>query len=201
MNTPETTTTAKKEEVTIKFGEGLVGKPFMAKTGKECVGIKIPNADPADKTPWEASVVPSNRVHEDKFGKGMWMKVSADGQTRVSRSVITGQDENGKNYVDSEMMNSMYFKYFGLQQVTTIPWDDMQRGLEQSALRERGYIHEDASSDDSFNIYDALKDAFASNGTEEFHFYGEDKAFSLDEWVQEIIRRAHMGLMDSLFPR
>lgn len=111
------------------------------------------------------------------------------------------QDENGKNYVDNEMMNSKYFKYFGLQQVTTIPWDDMQKGLEQSALRERGYIHEDASSDDSFNIYDALKDAFASNGTEEFHFYGEDKAFSLDEWVQEIIRRAHMGLMDSLFPR
>ncbi len=39
----------------------------------------------------------------------------------------------------------------------------------------------------------------ASNGTEEFRFYGEDKAFSLDEWVQEIIRRAHMGLIDSLF--
>ena len=99
----------------------------------------------------------------------------------------------------NEMMNSKYFKYFGLQQVTTIPWDDMQKGLEQSALRERGYIHEDISQDDSFNIYDALKEAFASNGTEEFRFYGEDKAFSLDEWVQEIIRRAHVGLIDSLF--
>ena len=109
------------------------------------------------------------------------------------------QDENGKNYIDNEMMNSKYFKYFGLQQVTTIPWDDMQKGLEQSALRERGYIHEDISQDDSFNIYDALKEAFASNGTEEFRFYGEDKAFSLDEWVQEIIRRAHVGLIDSLF--
>ena len=101
MTTPETPATGKKEEVTIKFGKGLVGKPFMAKTGKECVGIKIPNADPADKTPWEAIVVPANRVHEDKFGKGMWMKLLADGQTKVSRSVITGQDENGKNIFET----------------------------------------------------------------------------------------------------
>ena len=101
MNTPETNTPAKKEEVTIKFGKGLVGKPFMAKTGKECVGIKIPNADPADKTPWEAIVVPSNRVHEDKFGKGMWMKLPADGQTKVTRSQIVGKDENGKSIFDN----------------------------------------------------------------------------------------------------
>ena len=93
--------TAKREELVIKFGKGLVGKPFMAKTGKECVGIKIPNADPADKTPWESIVVGANRVHEDKFGKGMWMKVSADGQTKVSRSIITGQDEKGKNIFEN----------------------------------------------------------------------------------------------------
>ena len=94
-------TTPKREELIIKFGKGLVGKPFMAKTGKECVGIKIPNADPADKTPWESIVVGANRVHEDKFGKGMWMKLPADGQTKVSRSIITGQDENGKNVYET----------------------------------------------------------------------------------------------------
>ena len=66
--------TQKREELTIKFGKGLVGKPFTAKTGKECVSIKIPNPDPADKTPWESIVVGANHVHEDKFGKGMWMK-------------------------------------------------------------------------------------------------------------------------------
>ena len=93
--------TQKREELTIKFGKGLVGKPFMAKTGKECVSIKIPNPDPADKTPWESIVVGANHVHEDKFGKGMWMKVPADGQTKVSRSVITGKDENGKNIYES----------------------------------------------------------------------------------------------------
>ena len=95
MNTP------KREELIIKFGKGLVGKPFMAKTGKECVGIKIPNSDPADKTPWESIVVGANRVHEDKFGKGMWMKVAANGQTKVTRSVITGKDENGKNIFEN----------------------------------------------------------------------------------------------------
>lgn len=109
------------------------------------------------------------------------------------------QDENGKNYIDNEMMNSKYFKYFGLQQVTTVPWDDLQKGLEQSALRERGYVHEDPHQETTFNLYDSLKEAFASSGTEEFRFYGEDSFYSLDEWVQEIIRRAHMGLMDSLF--
>ena len=46
-------------------------------------------------------VVPANRVHEDKFGKGMWMKLPADGQTKVSRSIITGQDEKGKNVYET----------------------------------------------------------------------------------------------------
>ena len=91
------TNTQKREEVTIKFGKGLVGEPFTSKNGRQCVGIKIPNVDPADKTPWENIVVGANMVHEDKYGKGMWMKLPADGQTRVSRSVITGKDENGKN--------------------------------------------------------------------------------------------------------
>ena len=48
----------------------------------------IPNSDPADKTPRESIVVGANRVHEDKSGKGMWMKVLADGETKVTRSVM-----------------------------------------------------------------------------------------------------------------
>lgn len=35
----------KREEVTIKFGKGLVGEPFISRTGKELVEIKIPNRD------------------------------------------------------------------------------------------------------------------------------------------------------------
>lgn len=108
-------------------------------------------------------------------------------------------DENGDSYIDKEMMNSKYFKYFGLQQITTVPWDDLQRGLEQSALRDRGYIHEESAQGSSSNIYDELREVFASSGNEEFRFYGEDNYYSIDEWLQEIIRRAHMGLMDTLF--
>ena len=42
----------KREEVTIKFGKGLVGEPFISKAGKELVEIKIPNRDARDHRPW-----------------------------------------------------------------------------------------------------------------------------------------------------
>lgn len=63
-----------RAEVTIKFGKGLMGEPFTSKNGKELVEIKIPNADHSDSRPWESFVVPANFVHENQYGKGMWMK-------------------------------------------------------------------------------------------------------------------------------
>ena len=45
------------EEITIKFGKGLVSEPFTSKAGKELVEVKIPNPDPADKRPWESFVI------------------------------------------------------------------------------------------------------------------------------------------------
>lgn len=86
-----------RNEITIKFGKGLMSEPFMAKTGRECVSIKIPNTDPADKTPWPSVIVAANHVHENKFGKGMWMKLPADGEIRVYRSEVTGKGEDGRN--------------------------------------------------------------------------------------------------------
>jgi len=131
--------TQKREELTIKFGKGLVGKPFMAKNGKECVGIKIPNADPADKTPWESIVVGANRVHEDKFGKGMWMKVPADGQTRVSRSVITGQDESGKNtYEKTSRMVSNHDLKSMMESYKTREKTSVRDALAQPAMHGSG---------------------------------------------------------------
>ena len=131
--------TSKREELVITFGKGLVGKPFMAKTGKECVGIKIPNADPEDKTPWESIVVGANRVHEDKFGKGMWMKVSADGQTRVSRSIITGQDENGKNIFEntSRMVSNRDLKAM-MESYKTREKTSVRDALAQPAIHGSG---------------------------------------------------------------
>lgn len=93
------------KEVTIKFGRGLVGEPFISKNGNELVEIKIPNADPKDSRPWESFVISPKMVHENQFGKGMWMKLPEDGTTRLARSVNTGIDANGKKIWKTEYRN------------------------------------------------------------------------------------------------
>lgn len=85
-----------KAEVTIKFGKGLVGEPFTTKNGKEVVEVKIPNRE-GDTRPWESFIISPKMIHDNQFGKGVWMKLPEDGTTKVSRSVREGQDENGKN--------------------------------------------------------------------------------------------------------
>lgn len=89
--------TQERNEITIKFGRGLVSAPFTARTGRECVSIKIPHADPADKTPWPSIIVAANHVHENRFGKGMWMKLPADGETKLYVPEVTGQTPDGRN--------------------------------------------------------------------------------------------------------
>ena len=51
------------QEVTIKFGKGLMGEPFTSKNGKELVEIRIPNTDPGDKRPWESFVISPKMVY------------------------------------------------------------------------------------------------------------------------------------------
>lgn len=93
----------KIDEVTMKFGKGLVGEPFQGKDGNEYCEIKIPNKDEQDKSPWASFVVKSNQVHEDKFGKGMWTKLPAEGSTTVKKPEVIGQDESGKNQYKDTM--------------------------------------------------------------------------------------------------
>ena len=97
------------------------------------------------------------------------------------------------------MMNSKYYKYFGIQQVKSVPWEELQRGLELSALRDRGYNYFNEYEKEDISLYDSLREAFVDSGNEELQFYGEDNTYSIDEWIQEIIRRMHMGIMESLF--
>ena len=73
-------------EVTIKFGKGLC-TPFTSKAGKEMMEVKIPNAEKTDRRPWESFVVPASMIHENKFGKGVWMKLPEDGTTKLERPV------------------------------------------------------------------------------------------------------------------
>ena len=86
----------KREEVTIKFGKGLA-EPFQSKDGREFMRIMIPNQDQSDKTPWASFVLPAKAVHENQYGKGLWAKIPAEGTTVVSKQVLAGQDEAGKN--------------------------------------------------------------------------------------------------------
>ncbi len=86
----------KRDEISIKFGKGLADT-FTAKDGKGFTKISIPNADPQDKSAWATFVLPANAVHENKFGKGLWAKIPADGVTTVTKPVLKGQDKEGKN--------------------------------------------------------------------------------------------------------
>ena len=84
------------EEITIKFGKGCVGDTFHGKDGKEYTSILIQNSDPNDHRPWATFVAKHNAVHEDKFGKGMWIKLPAEGHTTIQRSECIGEDADGK---------------------------------------------------------------------------------------------------------
>lgn len=86
-----------KKEVTIKFGKGLVGEPFTSKGGHQLVEVKIPNLDPADKTPWASFVISPKMIHDNQYGKGVWMKLPEDGTTRVSKPIFIGTRPDGKN--------------------------------------------------------------------------------------------------------
>ncbi|MCD7888197.1 MAG: hypothetical protein LUG44_11430 [Clostridiales bacterium] len=122
----------KTAEITIKFGKGLVGEPFTSKSGTELVRIDIPNRDPMDARPWESFLTTPNRVHENQFGKGVWMKLPEDGTTRLSRSVLQGQDINGKRLWKREYR--------------TVPNTELKAMLEAYKEKNRDSVLSDLSS-------------------------------------------------------
>lgn len=83
------------EEITLKFGKGCVGDEFTGKDGKAYKPILVPNPDKDDKRPWQTFVAKSSQIHENKFGKGMWMKLPAEGHTTLHRSVLIGEKPDG----------------------------------------------------------------------------------------------------------
>ena len=79
-------TEKKMEEISIKFGKGLA-EPFTGKDGKEYMRILIPNQDKS--------------VHENKYGKGLWAKIPADGTTTVTKAVQVGE-QDGKRIWENQ---------------------------------------------------------------------------------------------------
>ena len=93
-------TEKKMEEISIKFGKGLA-EPFTGKDGKEYMRILIPNQDKGDHTPWASFVLPAKSVHENKYGKGLWAKIPADGTTTVTKAVQVGE-QDGKRIWENQ---------------------------------------------------------------------------------------------------
>jgi len=110
----------KMEEISIKFGKGLA-EPFTGKDGKEYMKILIPNADKGDHTPWASFVLPAKSVHENKYGKGLWAKIPADGTTTVTKAVQVGE-RDGKRLWEN--------------QKTVVPNRELKARVE--AYKERG---------------------------------------------------------------
>lgn len=120
-------------EVTIKFGKGLVGEPFTSKSGKELVEVSIPNPDKSDTRPWESFVISPKMIHDNQFGKGVWMKLSEEGTTRLSRSVKTGMDETGRSIWGRETREVTNTELKALME----SYKDKSRGSVLSDLSDR----------------------------------------------------------------
>lgn len=92
----------KSATVTLKMAKGVVGEPFQGKDGNEYRQVKIPNKDENDKSPWSTFVVKSNQIHEDQFGKGMWVKLPAEGTTTVKKDQLVGEADGKPQYETTE---------------------------------------------------------------------------------------------------
>ena len=112
-------------EIAIKFGKGLA-QAFTGKDGTQYMRIQIPNQDPKDKSPWQYFVVPAKSVHENQFGKGLWIKLPLHGSTTVSRDVRTGYDESGKGIYEKQRRS-----------VTNI---ELKAMVESYKTQDRGHV-------------------------------------------------------------
>lgn len=103
----------KKEEVTLKFGKGLC-QFFTSKKGTELARIRIPDT-PFES--WPSFVVPAKFVHENRYGKGYWMKLPADGKTELSISRRVTLEDGSEGWqekripVDNKQLKDMVEAY------------------------------------------------------------------------------------------
>ena len=96
-----------KEEITIKFGKGLC-QFFTSKKGDELARIKIPDT-PYES--WPSFVVGSQNVHENRYGKGYYIKLPADGKTTLTISRRTDDKEGVPGWERKEIqVDNRYLK-------------------------------------------------------------------------------------------
>ena len=72
-------------------------------------------------------------IHDNQFGKGVWMKLPEDGTTRLSRSVKTGMDETGRSIWGRETREVTNTELKALME----SYKDKSRGSVLSDLSDR----------------------------------------------------------------
>ena len=139
-NTQEQQVGQEKEfkEINLKFGKGCVGESFTGKDDKEYIQILIPNSDPEDHRPWATFVARANAVHEDKFGKGMWLKLPSEGHTTVRRNVRVGEDAEGHGIFEHQDTKVSNQELKGMVEFyKNRPNDRQKPDAERTSVRQR----------------------------------------------------------------
>ena len=133
-------------QVIIKFGKGLIGRSFTSKSGVEMLQVKIPNRERTDKTPWETFAVPAKMIHDNHYGKGVWMKLPEDGTTKVSRSVPTGKDDMGRTIWQntSRMVSNAELKSM-MEAYKEQSRDSMLGNLAEKTVQSKAAPHHDTN--------------------------------------------------------
>lgn len=122
-----------REEVTLHFGKGLC-QFFTSKKGEEMARVKIPNT-PYES--WPSFVVPARIVHDNRYGKGYWMKLPADAKTTLTISKkVTGEDglekwQDKKIAVDNRHLKDLVEAY------RKVPQQDEPGGAASPAMRPK----------------------------------------------------------------
>lgn len=79
------------EMITLHFARGLVGKPFTL-NGIKLVTVKIPSG--SGKI-WDRFVTDPAKIRDNRFGKGVWMQIPAEGKTKICITTEQEPDEYG----------------------------------------------------------------------------------------------------------
>lgn len=81
------------EKETVKISANCVGNPFTSKTGAELVSVKVPNQDPADKSPWATFVVGADQVSDKDERNKVTLTLSANANISLKKTAVV----DGKN--------------------------------------------------------------------------------------------------------
>ena len=116
LRDPETFRTVHREtkraedhtELTIKFGKGCM-KEFE-RTNESGEAEKFAEIRFKDGEQWRSFVVPRRYVHENKFGKGLWLKRYAEGKTKVT-AYDPGTKERTEEYIGNRELKKKVESY------------------------------------------------------------------------------------------